>query len=141
MKRLFYLVSSVAVAFAIGSCSLDDDGANFHYTPLQIVNAQVPDTFEFGRVYTINVDLLRLNDCMLADRFEVKPSTTDSTNVRTVSHIGIELEKDACAEIAQEIRDSFQFEVIYTDPYVFKFYSGDDTNGNPEFIELIVPVK
>lgn len=59
MKRLIYSLSSVTLALIIGSCSLDDDGANFHYAPLEIVDAQVPDTFEFGNVYTINVDLLR----------------------------------------------------------------------------------
>ena len=58
----------------------------------------------------------------LADRFDVRRSATDSTNIRTVSHIGIVLEKDECAEVAEEISDSFQFEVIYTEPYIFKFY-------------------
>lgn len=141
MKRLFYLVSSVAIVLGFESCSLDDDGANFHYTPLQIVNAQVPDTFEFGRVYTINVDLLRPDNCTLADRFDVRRSATDSTNIRTVSHIGIVLEKEECAEVAEEISDSFQFEVIYTEPYIFKFYSGNNENGDAEFIEVQVPVK
>lgn len=141
MKRLYYLLSSAAIAVGFASCSLDDDGANFHYAPLEIVNAQVPDTFEYGQIYNINVDLLRPDDCTLADRFDVRQSTTDSTNVRTVSHIGIVLDKDSCEELAEEITDSFQFEVIYTKPYIFKFYTGDNANGDPEFIEFEVPVK
>lgn len=141
MKRLIYSLSSVTLALIIGSCSLDDDGANFHYAPLEIVDAQVPDTFEFGNVYTINVDLLRPDDCTLADRFDVRRSATDSTNVRTVSAIGIVLDKNECDTVQQEIQDSFQFEVIYSKPYIFKFYKGDNTNGEPEFFELKVPVK
>ena len=141
MKRLFYLFSSVAITVGLASCSIDDDGANFYYAPLEIVNAQVPDTFEYGKVYTIKVDLLRPDDCTLSDSFDVRRSATDSTNIRTVSAIGIVLEKDECQEVAEEITDSFQFEVIYNDPYVFRFYSGNNENGDPEFIEVEVPVK
>ncbi|SHI51565.1 hypothetical protein [Pseudozobellia thermophila] len=141
MKRLFYLFTSVAITVGFASCSLDDDGANFYYAPLEIVNAQVPDTFEYGKVYTINVDLLRPDDCTMSDTFDVRRSATDSTNIRTVSAIGIVLEKDECEEVSEEIRDSFQFEVIYNDPYIFRFYSGDNENGDPEFIEVEVPVK
>lgn len=141
MKRLYFLVFAFAATLVIASCSLDDGGVNFHYAPLQIVNATVPDTFDFGNTYTINVDILRPDDCTLTDSFDVRRSATDTTNIRTVSAIGIILDKDECAEVNQEIQDSFQFEVRYTEPYIFRFYTGDNENGDAQFLEIRVPVR
>ncbi len=139
MKRLYFLLFSTV--FVLGACSFDDDGVNFHYTPLEIVNADVPESFDFGGTYTISVDILRPDDCTLTDSFDVRRFTTDSTNVRTVTAIGILLDNDDCLPLDQEIQDSFEFEVIYTNPYIFRFYSGKDENGDSEFIEVEVPVN
>ncbi|NNE76231.1 MAG: hypothetical protein HKN31_04080, partial [Pricia sp.] len=59
----------------------------------------------------------------------------------TVSAIGVLLEQDVCNEVNEEVEDSFQFEVLYTEPYLFRFYTGDDANGDPEFLEIEVPVS
>lgn len=141
MKRLYYLPLLFAMALVLGSCSLNDDDVNFHYTPLKIVSANLPDSFDYGQIYTIDVQILRPDDCTLTDAFDVRRSFTDSTNIRTVSAIGILLEKDNCAPLDQEVQDSFQFEVRYTKPYIFRFYSGNDADGNPEFFEVEVPVN
>jgi len=139
MKRLFILL--FAAVSVLESCSFDDDKVNFHYTPLEIVNAEVPESFDFGRTYTISVDILRPDDCTLTDSFDVRRHTTDSTNVRTVSAIGILLDNDECAPVDQEIQDTFEFEVRYTNPYIFRFYTGNDENGDPQFLEIEVPVN
>ena len=139
MKRLHLLL--LVALLAMGSCSLDDDRVNFHYVPLEITSVNIPDTFEFGQVYTIDVNILRPDDCTLTDQFDVKRSFTDTTQVRTVAAIGIILDKEECAPVNDEIQDSFQFEVVYSEPYIFKFYTGDDESGNPEFIEIEVPVN
>ena len=139
MKRLYFLL--FCIVFVLGSCSFNDDGVNFHYIPLEIVNADVPESFEFGRTYTISVDILRPDDCTLTDSFDIRRFATDSTNVRTVTAIGILLDKDDCTAVDQEIQDSFEFEVRYTNPYIFRFYSGADENGDPQFLEIEVPVN
>lgn len=141
MKRLNVFLCSISLAVVSVSCSIDDDQTNFKYTTLKTVNASLPDTFELGSVYRIDVNLLRPDDCTFAETFDVKPSFTDSTNIRTVAAIGIVLDKEACTEVNDSIQDSFQFEVIYTKPYIFKFYTGDDENGAAEFLDVEVPVK
>ena len=139
MKRLYFLLFSIV--FLLGSCSFDDDGVNFHYTPLEIVNADLPESFDFGGTYTISVNILRPDDCTLIDSFDIRRFTTDSTNVRTVTAIGILLDKDDCTALDQEIQDTFEFQVIYTNPYIFRFFSGSDENGGSQFIEIEVPVN
>ncbi|WP_149273877.1 hypothetical protein [Pareuzebyella sediminis] len=141
MKRMYSILFGAVLTLFFGSCSLDDDRVNFQYVPLEILSASVPDTFEFGQVYEINVNLLRPNECTLSEGFDVHRSANDSMNIRTVSAIGILLDEDDCPEINQEVEDSFQFEVVYSKPYLFRFYTGDDSEGNPEFLEIEVPVN
>ncbi|CAM3412204.1 hypothetical protein [Zobellia roscoffensis] len=141
MGKLYLKLLTIAFALTTVSCSLNDDDINFKYTPLEITGATLPDTFELGEVYDVNVNILRTNDCNLFDRFDVTRSFTDTSQIRTVSAIGIALEKDSCADVNDEIEDLFQFEVLYTEPYIFRFYTGDDVEGEAEFIEIEVPVK
>lgn len=122
----------------LSSCSLDDDGVNFHYEPLQILEVELPESFDLYQVYTINLTVLRSNDCTLMEGFDVR--RTDTTT-RVVTAIGAILEKEDCETVDQEIQDSFQFEVRYTDTYLFRFYTGDDGEGNPEYLEVEVPVN
>lgn len=139
--RSYLKLFGLACALALASCSLNDDGVNFQYTSLNITGASLPDTFELGRVYNVDVNILRPNDCTLMDQFDVKRSFTDSTQVRTISAIGIILDKEECIEMNDSLQDAFQFEVLYTKPYIFRFYTGDDSAGEPEFLEIEVPVK
>lgn len=141
MKRLYVLLCATAMVVVSISCSLDDDQTNFKYTTLKTVSASLPDTFELGRVYDIDVKLLRPDECTFSETFDVNRSFTDSTNIRTVAAIGIVLNEEGCAEVNEEIEDSFRFEVIYTKPYIFKFYTGENDNGDAEFLEIEVPVK
>ncbi len=140
MKRLYVLLCAGIVAIISVSCSIDDDQTNFKYATLKTVSANLPDTFELGRVYKIDVKMLRPDDCTYSETFDVRRDFTDSINIRTVAAIGLVLDEAECTVVNDSIQNSFQFEVIYTKPYLFKFYTGDDENGKPEFLEIEVPV-
>lgn len=141
MKRLYVLLCAITLAVISVSCSIDDDQTNFKYATLRTVSASLPDTFELGKVYNIDVKLLRPDECTFSETFDVRRSFTDSTNVRTVAAIGIVLDKEECTVVNDSIQATFQFEVIYTKPYIFKFYTGNDENDEAEFLEIEVPVK
>ncbi|MFK5973769.1 MAG: hypothetical protein QM485_10870 [Flavobacteriaceae bacterium] len=137
MKRL-YLILYVTSLITLGSCELSDDGENFHYEPLQITSVELPESFDLHDVYDIKVTLLRPNDCTIIDGFSVKkPALT----TRNIAAIGIILERDDCKTINKEVEDSFRFEVIYDEPYLFRFYTGDDENGEAQYLEVEVPVN
>ena len=142
MKRTYIFLCAIIMALVSFSCSLDDDQTNFEYVTLETLSASLPDTFDLGRVYTIDVKLLRPDECTFSETFDVRRDFTDSTNIRTVAPIGIVLEQEAdCAVANDSIQDFFQFEVRYTKPYIFRFYSGSDENGEAEFLEIEVPVR
>ncbi|MBU2948199.1 hypothetical protein [Zobellia uliginosa] len=141
MRKIYFTLFGLAFALTVASCSLDDDRVNFKYTTLNITNAMLPDTFELGQIYNVDVNFLRPDDCTLLEQFDVQRSFTDSSQIRTVSALGITLEKDKCTAVNDSLQDNFQFEVLYTKPYIFRFYTGDNTEGEPEFLEIEVPVK
>ncbi|QLE01156.1 hypothetical protein HX109_06100 [Galbibacter sp. BG1] len=125
---------------SLASCELsDDDGTNFVYEAVEITNAKVPDTFELGKVYQIDFNYAIPTDCYIYNGFEFEP--TDKTE-RAIFAISSVIERDDCKEIVDgEGTDSFNFEVRYTDTYTFNFYTGEDENGEKQYLTYEVPVK
>ncbi|WP_273568745.1 hypothetical protein [Maribacter halichondriae] len=138
MRRLYLTFLAVTLFLLVGSCSLDDDGVNFHYEPLQITSVEVPESFNQYQIYTIKVNMIRPDDCTLIEGFDV---TSSDVTVRNVVAVGAILEKPDCQPVDQEVQDTFQFEVLYNEPYIFRFYTGKDEAGEAQFLEVEVPVN
>ncbi|WP_076547940.1 hypothetical protein [Maribacter ulvicola] len=138
MKNKFLLLTLV-IAFISNGCSIDDDGPNFHFTALKIVEAKVPESFDLNKTYEISVDYLRPNNCTYYEGFDV---AKDSLTVRNVVAVGaVRSDIDDCKEESIQETASFNFQVVYTDPYIFKFYTGNNSDGEAEYIEITVPVN
>ena len=127
------------VALIGNGCSLDDDSPNFHFTVLEIVDAELPESFDFNETYEISVNYIKPNNCTNYEGFDV---VKDSLTVRSVVAIGsVRLDVENCFEEITEQTASFNFKVIYKDPYTFKFYTGENSAGDAEFFEVVVPVN
>ena len=138
MKRLYFVVLMLGLSLISNSCNLSDDGINFHYTPLEIVSVDVPESFSLNQIYTIKVNMIRPDDCTLIEGFDV---TSSDTTTRNVIAVGAVLEKTDCRTLNEEVQDTFQFEVRYSEPYLFRFYMGEDIEGEAQFLEVHVPVN
>ena len=138
MRRLYVAILAITFLTVLNSCSLDDDGVNFHYEALQITSVDVPEEFNLGQIYTIKVNMLRPDDCTLIEGFDV---TKSDITVRNVVAIGAILDKPDCQPLDQEVQDTFLFEVLYDEPYLFRFYTGKDANGEAQYLEVEVPVN
>ncbi len=137
MKKFFLGLLFVSLYVLVSSCSLNDDGVNFHYEPLQIVAAELPESFELHEVYDIKVTFLRPDDCTLFDGFNVFRT---ETTTRQVFVIGAILDRETCADVNQEVEESFRFEVRYSGTYTFQFWTGEDESGEDQYLEIEVPV-
>ncbi len=137
MKKAIVLVILFGVAALFNACEIDD-GQNFRFTTLAIVDADVPDFFELNETYNIEVTYVRPDECTFFEGFDVaKTAETD----RDVAVIGSVLTDEiACAQVVQEVTATLQFVVLYTGEYHFRFYSGQDQNDNSMFLEFTVPV-
>lgn len=138
MRRLYVAILAITLLTTFNSCSLDDNGVSFHYEALQITSADVPEEFNLGQIYTIKVNMMRPDDCTLIEGFDV---TRSDLTVRNVVAIGAVLDKPDCQPLDQEVQDTFQFEVLYDEPYLFRFYTGQDANGEAQYLEIEVPVN
>ncbi|MFS4466315.1 hypothetical protein [Maribacter sp. 2210JD10-5] len=136
-KIKYFLI--VGFVLILGGCSLNDDGPNFHFTALEIVSAELPDAFELNETYRIDVTFNLPNGCTSFNGFDV---TQEDTTVRNVVVFGaVRTDIDDCSEELVQEESFFNFVVVHNEPYLFKFYQGENSEGEPEFFEVTVPVN
>lgn len=137
-KKLIFILFFAGVLL-LGGCSLDDDGQNFHFATLRINNAVLPESFELNETYEILVNYTFTNNCSLFEGFEV---TQEDTTVRNVVAIGsVRTDQVGCADQTIEGQASFNFTVIHNQTYTFRFYQGENSDGENLFLEVDVPVN
>ena len=132
------LILLLVLATPLVSCNLDDDGVNFNFVALQIVSAELPESFTQNQTYEITVTYVRPNGCTFFEGFDISEA---DTTVRNVVAVGSELQDEACTQAAEEVTATFNFIVLHSDDYIFRFWTGEDAEGEPEFLEIEVPVN
>lgn len=139
MKRYLVLVMSTALILGLHSCDLGDDGPNFHFTPLQITSAELPEAFELDQIYQIRVSYVRPDGCTFFEGFDV---SQEDLTVRNVVAIGsVRTDQDACTAAIIEEEAIINFEVLYSETYTFRFWQGSSEDSEGEYFEVQVPVN
>lgn len=136
MKRILFLVSLV---FLLNSCSVDDDSIAYYYEILPVDSYEMPETFVFGETYPIKVYYKRPTTCHGFDGFYFKPEL----NTRTIGIQSIVVGQSDCVSIDESTPAQYatlNFSVAYHETYLFRFYKGQDENGEDIFEEVEVPV-
>ncbi|MGB3152036.1 MAG: hypothetical protein WBB27_15370 [Maribacter sp.] len=129
----------VCLGLLFNGCSIDDDQPNFHFTALRITSANLPESFALNETYRVDVTFELPNGCSAYEGFDV---TEEDTTVRNVVAIGsIRTDSEACTQSIIDGEAFFNFTVIYNEPYTFKFFQGENSDGEAEFLEVIVPVN
>jgi hypothetical protein len=137
MNKPFVVLLLAAVIALFSSCDLEEE-ENFHFLPLQIVSAELPESFTLNEVYTIPVTYIQPDACTGFAGFEVNDQ---DTTVRNVFLIGTRrTDQDACTENIEEQIASFNFIVKYSETYTFRFWQNEDENGEQQYLEIVVPV-
>lgn len=135
MKQLFLICVFV---LSMVSCSLEDDSPNdFHFEILPIESVDIPEEFNFGQTYEIQVSYLRPSGCYVFNDFYY----TSELNQRTVAVINTVYPNQPCEIFENELVEvSFNFKVTSNGTYVFRFWQGEDENGNDMYFIVEVPV-
>ena len=134
MKRL--IVFGLAL-FLFFSCDLDDDGPDFNLELLPIESVEIPDEFELGEVYPITVSYFKPSTCHSFREFYY----LKENNERTVAVINYEYLNNSCEELEEELVEAtFNFIVTSNGSYIFKFWQGEDTNGENQYLTIEVHV-
>ena len=138
MKK-FSRMLALSAALVFGGCSLEDDDVNFHFTALGITDVDVPEAFDLNQNYVISVTYLKPDACTNYEGFEVRKEALTVRNVLVVG--SVRSDSGPCTQAIIEETASFNFSVLYKDPYTFKFYTGENSDGEPEYLEVVVPVN
>jgi len=135
MKKIILLVFLTSTLL---SCTIGDDSPpSFNYETLPIVSVDVPEEFQFGNVYEITMTYLRPTACHLFNDFYY----VSEENQRTVAVITTVFTDRQCEPLDNvEVEVSFNFQVNGSGPYVFRFWQGEDDNGNDMYYIVEVPV-
>lgn len=145
MKRIALLM---ILALSLYSCSSDDDGPNVNYAFAEITEADLPDFFETGEVYELDITYELPNACHTFATFdfnEYADEENDSTYVIEIAAITsydanlTECDEEGELSQTKSIREISISSENYNN-YQFKFLTGVDENGEGEFLIIDVPV-
>jgi len=132
MKKIFFVFFILLLTV---SCS-DDDNTNYHYELLPVGEAIVPDEFIHGQVYFITVKYIRPDDCYVYNDV-LYEYDFDARNIAVISTV---IENENCEVLDSEEELTIRVQALQTSPYIFRFWQGDDENGDPIYLEIVVPV-
>ena len=133
MKKL--LVLCLALTFA--SCSVDDDSTNYSFEVLPVESVDIPDAFTLGEVYPITVSYYKPSSCHFFREFYY----LKENNERIVAPIDYVFEENDCQNLTDElVEETFNFVVTSNGSYIFKFWQGEDANGDDKYLIIEVPV-
>ena len=137
MKILWKVLKALLLLLVLNACDIGDDEVNYHFVTLQITDVSMPETFNLNETYEIGVTVLVPNGCTEFEGFDI---TSQGTTVRTVVAIGTQWDDVACTEVISEIETTFDFVCIYPETYLFRFWTGENEQGVPQYLEIEVPV-
>lgn len=139
MKRFMRICLAVSILLSLFSCSLNDDGPNFHFKALQITDAELPESFSLNQTYQVTVTYIIPDGCTGFSGFEVADA---DTTVRNVVVFGmVRTDQEVCTAVATETQATFNFKCLYDETYTFRFWQGEGVDGEQEYFEVEVPVN
>ena len=131
VKRIFFVIF---VAILLISCS--DDSEEYHYELLETEDAVVPEEFEFGKIYDITVKYIVPDDCYIASDILYEYDET----ARNIAVISLVVDENSCEPLEIEQELTVRVHALQTSPYIFRFWQGEDDNGEPIYLIIEVPV-
>lgn len=139
MKKTLYALFTMLVLLTVSSCDLGDDGPNFNFVPLEVISVDIPETFDLNETYSIEVTYIQPDGCTFYEGFDFdKPELT----TRNVVVVGSQrTDQEVCTQEIREGSARFDFLVLYEETYLFRFWQGEDANGEQQYLEIEVPVN
>jgi hypothetical protein len=122
----------------IVGCDVDDDNYHEHHLEyIGVVDVELPDEFIFGSTYEINITIELPNSCYFYyGQYDYFHEGT-SRLIHPIVHVDDDV---ACTQSIIETTFSIPVQALQDEPYIFKFYQGEDTNGENLYLTIEVPV-
>lgn len=126
-----------ALMLSLISCSLGDDSSpSYRFEILPIESVDIPEEFTLGETYPITVYYNKPSSCYIFNDFYYD----SELNQRTVAVINTVYTDRVCTQQVELASATFNFMVNSNGTYIFKFWQGEDDNGNDLYYIVEVPV-
>lgn len=133
MKKIFLLLG---ILFLINSCSPDETSYSIRVLPVESV--VIPTEFELGETYPITMRYYRPTNCHSPYGIYYEKDL----NVRVCAVRNLVEDRGNCAPIVTDlVEETFNFHVTNTGNYIFRFWTGEDSDGNYTYLEYDIPVN
>lgn len=133
MKRIILLLSFI---FLFNSC--EPDGYNYRIDVLPVESVVIPTEFTLGETYQITLRYYRPTNCHSAYGIYYEKDL----NIRTCAVKNLVEERGNCGTLENVlVEETFNFKVTNTGNYIFKFWTGEDADGNNTFMTYDIPVN
>lgn len=145
MKKFILLfVSSIILL----SCDVDDDGPRIRFVAAEVTAADLPEFFEAGDSYEIDVSYLLPSACHTAGGIDARREGFTGDEFRNIYITGIasyDANITVCDEDEEdelEREDSFKINIGNNEDesYTFYLWKGLDEDGENIFTEVVVPI-
>jgi hypothetical protein len=138
MKRIFLLNF---ILFSLFSCSTDNDLVDFYGEPLPIESVIVPQTFQFGEVFQIEVSYFRPTDCHVFNNFIINSDNENESTVILLNTVYSNPDCETFEANSNLVQATFNYQVNTSNTHVFKFWQGKNDNGSDLYLIVEVPVE
>lgn len=138
MKRIFLLNF---ILFSLFSCSTDNDLVDFYGEPLPIESVIIPQTFQFGEVFQIEVSYFRPTDCHVFNNFIVNSDNENESTVILLNTVYSNPDCETFEANSNLVQATFNYQVNTSNTHVFKFWQGKNDNGSDLYLIVEVPVE
>jgi hypothetical protein len=140
MKKLILLFACVSLFV---SCDVDDD-PNLVLVPAEVVDIDLPDSFEQGKSYLLEVSYLLPNACHTPSGLQVTRGSETGEERRDIYVVGVAAVEEGfdCTLPANNLETYGSFRIIIDedDPFTFYLWTGVDENDEAIYTQVVVPV-
>lgn len=135
MKKLL-LVFFALLLFS--GCSAEDDSDNIMQNLAPVLSVDLPDSFDFGESYSIEIIYKRPTNCHTFSGLDV----ARNANVIVIGVVtSFRTSNTNCVDSGNlEASATINFVAERDDFYIFKFWQGKNAAGRDEFLTVEVPV-
>ena len=136
MKKINFIC--VGMLLFLAGCSLDDENNyNFRYDLVAIDSVTIPDTLVYLKNYEFQINYSQPNTCYFFEGFD----KTENKNTVTIAVINSVILDENCDSLThKKISKKMLFSAARNDFYLFKFWQGENENGEATYLEKKVPV-
>ena len=134
-----YFITLFLAVFLLFGCNDDDDNNyhDYHLEYVSVISADLPDEFMYGRTYRINVTIELPNSCYYHyGQYDYFYEGT-ARLIYPIAHVD---DGVPCTLNITETTFSIPVQALQYEPYIFKFYQGEDTDGQDMYLTIEVPV-